>query len=125
VTVMTRADLAELEILADEIKTSRPHVSRLLRRLLKSVVRPADETLVTTTEAANILGVSDQTVRNWADAGWLPSRRAHRLGRRMIPESALRSAKAFDAVKLKPKKAVSGDEAVELVRKRRRESAPA
>ncbi len=120
---LTSADIAELETLAQEVKVSRPHASRLIRRVLKTAVRPSDETLVTTSEAARVLGVSDQTVRNWADAGWLPSKRLHPLGRRLIPESALRSVQAFDAAKLTSKKPVSEDDAVELVRKHRRERA--
>jgi len=124
VPTFTSADIAELEKLADDVKASRPHVSRLLRRVLKVAVRPSSaETLLTTTAVAEMLGVSDQTVRNWADAGWLPSRRLHRLGRRLIPESALRSVKAFDAVRLNPKKPMSEDDAVELVRRHRRERA--
>jgi len=123
VTTLTSADIAELETLAQEVKASRPHAARLLRRLLRSAARPAQETLLTTTEAARILGVSDQTVRNWADSGWLPSRRLHRLGRRMIPESALRSVEAFDQVRLTPKKALAEEDAVELVRRHRRERA--
>lgn len=120
---LTSADIAELETLADEVKASRPHASRLIRRVLKIAVRPSAEGMLTTTEAARILGVSDQTVRNWADAGWLPSRRLHKFGRRMIPETALRSVQAFDAVKLTPNKPLSEADAVELVRKHRRERA--
>lgn len=118
---LTSADVAELETLADEVKASRPHTSRLLRRVLKAAVRPSGEGVLTTTEAARVLGVSDQTVRNWADAGWLPSRRLHKFGRRMIPESTLRSVQVFDAVKLRPKKPLSEADSVELVRKHRRE----
>jgi excisionase family DNA binding protein len=122
---LTSADIAELETLAEEVRASRPHTSRLLRRVLKVAVRPSEETLLTTTEASRILGVSDQTVRNWADAGWLPSRRMHKLGRRMIPETSLRAVQAFDAVKLVPKKPLSEAEAGEIVRKHRRERARA
>jgi len=121
VTTLTSADIAELERLAKEVEPSRPHAARLLRRVLKAAVRPAEERMLTTSEAARELGVSDQTVRNWADAGWLASRRLHRLGRRMIPESSLRSVRAFDAVRLTPKSRLSEEEAVELVRQHRRE----
>ena len=117
---LTHADIAELETLAREVEPSRPHAARLLRRILKTAVRPAAEQLVTTGEAARILGVSDQTVRNWADAGWLPSRRLHPLGRRMIPDSALQGARAFDQVALPSRKPVSEEQVVELVRRRRR-----
>lgn len=120
-TTLTSADIAELETLAKEVEPSRPHAARLLRRVLKAAVRPAEERMLTTSEAARELGVSDQTVRNWADAGWLASRRLHRLGRRMIPESSLRSVRAFDAVRLTPKSRLSEEEAVELVRQHRRE----
>ena len=120
-TTLTSADIAELERLAKEVEPSRPHAARLLRRVLKAAVRPAEERMLTTSEAARELGVSDQTVRNWADAGWLASRRLHRLGRRMIPESSLRSVRAFDAVRLTPKSRLSEEEAVELVRQHRRE----
>ena len=124
-TVMTSADIAELETLANDVRATRPHAARLLRRLLESVARPAEERLLTTTEAAKIMDVSDQTIRNWADAGWLPSHRAHRFARRMIPESALRAAQAFDATKLTPKRTMSDEDVAELVRKRRRERASA
>jgi excisionase family DNA binding protein len=118
---LTSSDIAELETLAEEVKASRPHASRLLRRVLKVAVRPSEETLMTTTQAAEILGVSDQTVRNWADAGWLPARRLHKLGRRMIPEASLRAARAFDAVKLVPKNSLSEGDAVAVVRTHRGE----
>jgi hypothetical protein len=116
----TSADIAELENLAKDVENSRPRAARLLRRVLRTVVRPAKEPMLTTGAAANELGVSEQTVRNWADAGWLPSRRLHRLGRRMIPESALRAVQAFDAVQLKTKRPLSEEDAVELVRRHRR-----
>lgn len=119
-TTLTSSDIAELEHLAQEVETSRPHAARLLRRVLKTAVRPAEEHLVTTGAAAIELGVSEQTIRNWVDAGWLPARRLHRLGRRMIPESALRGVKAFDAVKIRSKKQLSEEDAVELVRQNRR-----
>lgn len=119
-TTLTSSDIAELEHLAKEVEVSRPHAARVLRRVLKMAVHPAEEQMLTTGAAAIELGVSEQTVRNWVDAGWLPGRRLHRLGRRMISESALRGVKAFDAVKLRPKKQVSEDDAVELVRQHRR-----
>lgn len=119
-TTLTSSDIAELEHLANEVETARPHAARVLRRLLKTSVRPAKEQMLTTGAAAIELGVSGQTIRNWVDAGWLPARRLHRLGRRMIPESALRGVKAFDAVALRSKKQLSEDDAVELVRQHRR-----
>lgn len=122
-TTLTSADVAELETLAKEVEPSRPHAARLLRRVLRAAVVPASEQLLTTSQAAEVLGVSDQTIRNWVDAGWLPARRAHPLARRMIPASALDGVRAFTAVKLAPKRQLSEEDAVELVRQHRRKRA--
>ena len=116
----SRADVAELETLVGEVQRTRPHTARLLRRLLKKAVRVADEDLITTGDAALELGVSDQTVRNWVDSGRLPARRLHRLGRRMIPRSALAGVRAFNAVTLTPATPMTEEKAVESVRQHRR-----
>lgn len=120
VVTFSSSDLAELETLVGEVQRTRPHTARLLRRLLKKAVRLAHEDLLTTSEAALELGVSDQTVRNWADRGRLPFHRLHRFGRRMIPRSAIADVRAFNAVTLTPATPMTEEKAVESVRRHRR-----
>ncbi len=89
-TPISHTDLDELEAAERDLRRIRPSAAKVIAKLISAARRRS--TYLSTTEAAQFLGVSDQTVRNWADAGILPSRRAHPLARRQIP------AKALDAI---------------------------
>lgn len=123
----TAAELSRLESVAKELERKQPAAARLLRRLLRLVRRPRrperrNDEMLTTTEAARLLGVSDQTVRNWADLKWLPAYRAHPLARRQIPAAALRRVVEFrrKAETVIPEaRRLGDDEAIALVAKRR------
>jgi excisionase family DNA binding protein len=86
-TPISPADLRELEAAEQDLRRIRPSAAKVIAKLIRAARRRS--TYLSTTEAAEFLGVSDQTVRNWADAGILPSRRAHPLARRQIPAKAL------------------------------------
>ena len=121
--MISTKDREELMALAEEVRSERPRAASALTRLLAAVATDSAE-LLTTTQVAGLVGVTDQTVRNWVDRGWLPSRRRlHGLGRRMIPKKAVEGLRAFDQVRLDTR--LSEDEAVELVRTHRRERARA
>ncbi len=123
----TSAEVAQLESVAEELERKRPAAARLLRRLLRAVRQPrrpdkGDDDMLTTTEAARLLGVSDQTVRNWADLQWISAYRLHPLARRQIPAAALRRVLEFrrKAEALIPEaRRLSDEEAIALVAKRR------
>ena len=119
-------DVARLEAVATDYERRRQSATaRLIRRVIRRV-QPSndpqreDETL-TTTEAAQLLGVSDQTVRNWTDLKWLPAYRAHPLARRKIPAAAVRQVREFrDQLPWIPnEKRMSDEDAVALVAKQR------
>jgi excisionase family DNA binding protein len=91
---LTASEAAEVEAFAEELKTTRPVVAYVLRRVLKNARVPRHEYL-TTGEAAALLGVTAQTVRNWADRKWLASERVRPLGRRHIAKAAVEEMLAF------------------------------
>ena len=93
---LTAADAAELESAASDLEQSRPAAALLIRRLVRAATG-ARRDYVTTGTAARFFGVTEQTVRNWIDRGWLPARRLRPLGRRQIPVEALRAVEQFRA----------------------------
>ena len=122
ISVISTRDREELETLARDMRRKRPRAASALKRVLTALAAGSDAELLTTTQVAAFMSVSDQTIRNWVDRGWLPSRRRlHGLGRRMIPRKAIEGLRAFDQVRLDSR--LSEDDAVELVRAHRRERA--
>ena len=121
--MLSTTDRKELEALAHEVRSERPRAASALKRVLVVLAVESGAEMLTTTQAAELLSVSDQTIRNWTIRGWLPSRRLHPLGRRMIPRQAVEGLRAFDQVRLDSR--LSEDDAVELVRTHRRERARA
>jgi excisionase family DNA binding protein len=69
-------------------------VSRLIRSASRTVATTT-RTYLTVSEVATTFGVTDQTVRDWVDRGWLPAERPLGRGARRIPRSVLASAKAL------------------------------
>jgi excisionase family DNA binding protein len=86
-TPISPTDLHELEAAEQDLRRIRPSAAKVIAKLIRAARRRS--AYLSTTEAAEFLGVSDQTIRNWADAEILPSRRAHPLARRQIPAKAL------------------------------------
>lgn len=93
--------------------------AQVVERLLKALVaQPGRQLYYTTTEAAELVGVTPQTIKNWVARGLL---QGYRLGGRMvIPQAALESyrplAEASKALEPMP----SDEEIVEAVRGGRR-----
>ena len=86
---LNRSDAASLRELEREFEDSRPDVARVIRKVLGQTQGEPAPAYVTTTEAAAVIGVSAQTVRNWIDRGWLSARRSHPLAHRRISRQEL------------------------------------
>jgi excisionase family DNA binding protein len=98
------------------IRSEAPAAARIITRLMKAIsAARSDETraYVSPAEAARILDVTPQTVRNWADRGWLPCERTFGKARR-IPRTALASALALSRPR-PPVPDLSPDELAEIV----------
>lgn len=93
-TGLVAKDIPEIERAADAVEGSSPRVAAYLRDVVRRL-RALSRRNLTTGEAAAILGVTPQTVRNWVDRGWLPSQRTSLVGRRRIPMDALEPALAI------------------------------
>jgi excisionase family DNA binding protein len=91
---LTGPEAAMIQQHADRIERSDARVAALLRRIVRELGRPP-EGYLTTGEVADMLDVTTQTVRNWADRGWLPSARMRPTGRRRIPRAAIDEVVAF------------------------------
>lgn len=79
------------------IRRTSPEAAKLIRRLVTAYRsgRVADaSTYAPIAEVAATFGVTEQTIRNWVDRGWLPSQRTM-TGRRKIPRTVLASAQAL------------------------------
>jgi len=80
------------------LRKTDPRAAVVVSRLVRSASRPVatpTRTYLTVSEVATAFGVTDQTVRNWVDRGWLPAERPLGRGARRIPRSVLASAKAL------------------------------
>jgi excisionase family DNA binding protein len=80
------------------LKKTDPRAAIVVSRLVRSASRPATtptRTYLTVSEVATAFGVTDQTVRNWVDRGWLPAERPLGRGARRIPRSVLASVRAL------------------------------
>jgi excisionase family DNA binding protein len=91
---LTGPEAAMVQQHADRIEHTDAKLAALLRRILRELGSPP-EGYLTTGQVADMLDVTTQTVRNWADRGWLPSSRMRPTGRRKIPRSAIDDVVAF------------------------------
>lgn len=82
-------DHVEVDSALQDIRQEHPRAAAILEELFAPHRAAARGEQLTTGQAALILGVTPQSVRNWVDAGWLPSQRRSPFGRRMIDPSAL------------------------------------
>lgn len=95
-SILSPADLDELETLRVEIKAAHPRAAKVLGSLIREhLARP--DALWTTTQVARYLHVSAQTVRNRVDSGFYPSVRTHPRGHRKIPASRFAPIAEFHA----------------------------
>lgn len=123
-TTLTAAETKELERLAAELEDTKPRAAQVIRKVIAApAVETAAEEYVSVGDAARILDVSDQTVRNWVDSGWLKGVRRGPLGRRRILRSSLDAVQRFDAAQLKTKTAMTENDAARMVQQHRRERA--
>ncbi len=79
------------------IRREDPAAEKIIRRLVEAAApgpTTSDSPYAPINEVARSFSVTTQTVRNWADRGWLPSVRTPG-GTRRIPRSALASAEAL------------------------------
>ena len=95
--LLTDQDRQTVKAVMPRIRRESPEAARIIDRLIRAVasgVSVEAAPYVSVTEAAATFGVTAQTVRNWADRGWLPCERTF-SGTRRIPRSALASAQAL------------------------------
>lgn len=78
------------------IRRAAPDAARIIDRLLRasSTDEAAASHYASITEVATAFNVTPQTIRNWADRGWLPCDRSPG-GTRRIPRNVLASAHAL------------------------------
>ncbi len=95
--LLTDEEQQTLKAVLPAIRRTSPDAARILNRLMRAIAsgKVTDAGLyASVTEVAAAFDVTPQTIRNWADRGWLPSERTMG-GARRIPRSALASAQAL------------------------------
>ncbi len=98
---LNAAEQGLLRAAAAELRSSRPEIARLLERLGSGASGASGEAApppatASITEIAAAFGVTTQTIRNWADRGWLPSSRTPG-GTRRFPRSILEQSAGLNA----------------------------
>lgn len=121
--MLSATETKELERFATKIERTEPRVASVIRKAIAVRVAPTAGQYATVGQAAKVLQVSDQTVRNWLDSGWLTGIRRGPLRRRLILRSSLDAVQRFDAVQLSSKTTMTEDDAAGLVQQHRRERA--
>ena len=81
------------------VRKTSPKAATLITRLLRAAAAGQPESIATrfvsVREVAQAFEVTEQTIRNWVDRGWLPAERRWGRGPRRIPRSVLASATAL------------------------------
>ena len=80
------------------MRRTSPEAAAIIGRLLRATAEPAGPgaaAFASVREVAAAFAVTEQTVRNWVDRGWLPGSRRVGRGPRRIPRSVLASAEAL------------------------------
>lgn len=95
--VLTDEEQQTIKAVLPAIRRTSPDAARILSRLLRTIAKgkvAKASPYASVVEVATAFDVTPQTIRNWADRGWLPSERTMG-GARRIPRSALDSAEAL------------------------------
>ena len=81
------------------VRKTSPKAATLITRLVRAAAAGQPESIATrfvsVREVAQAFEVTEQTIRNWVDRGWLPAERRLGRGPRRIPRSVLASATAL------------------------------
>lgn len=81
------------------VRKTSPKAATLITRLVRAAAAGQPESIATrfvsVREVAQAFEVTEQTIRNWVDRGWLPAERRWGRGPRRIPRSVLASATAL------------------------------
>ena len=78
---LTREEIREVQAALPKFRRADPVAAAIVRRLVRAA-RPAKQPYASVSEAARVFGVTDQTIRNWVDRGWIA------VGSRLSRESA-------------------------------------
>ena len=114
---LTTEEQEEIQSVLPMVRKTSPEAAKAIRRVLNAV-RAGDlgatSTYASVSEVAKTFGVTDQTIRNWADWGWIPSVRRFKTGPRKIPRSVLASAEALSRPR-PPLRRQFSDEEIEAI----------
>ena len=105
------------------VRKTSPRAATLIARLMRAAAAGQPESIATrfvsVREVAQAFEVTDQTIRNWVDRGWLPAERRWGRGPRRIPRSVLASASALSRPRPERRQLTAGqlDELVNRPRK--------
>jgi len=80
------------------VRKTSPKAATLITRLVRAAATGQPESatrFVSVREVAQAFEVTEQTIRNWVDRGWMPAERRWGRGPRRIPRSVLASATAL------------------------------
>ena len=119
---MSTSDHVEVDSALQDMRGRHPRAAAIFEQLYAPHRAIARGKLLTTGEVAAILEVTPQTVRNWVDAGWLPSRRRSRFGRRLIEASAIGEVAKFRSARQRlaaARPSISEGQAAEALRAHR------
>ncbi len=96
--VLTEQDRETVRAALPAVRRTSPEAAAIIGRLLRATAEPAGPgtaAFASVREVAAAFAVTEQTVRNWVDRGWLPGSRRVGRGPRRIPRSVLASAEAL------------------------------
>ena len=95
--VLTPEEQATITAALPSIRQAAPDAANIIVRLLDDAaarVTAPEHRYASIAEIATAFDVTQQTIRNWADRGWLPCDRTP-AGTRRIPRSVLASSQAL------------------------------
>jgi excisionase family DNA binding protein len=95
---LTEQDRKAVQAALPAVRRASPEAATVISRLLRAaavIEDPAVRPYASVREVARAFSVTDQTIRNWVDRGWLPADRRFGRGPRRIPRSVLASAGAL------------------------------
>jgi excisionase family DNA binding protein len=96
--VLTEQDKKTVKAALQIVRRTSPEAAAIIGRLLRATAEPTGprvDPFASVREVAEAFSVTEQTVRNWVDRGWLPGSRRLGRGPRRIPRSVLASAEAL------------------------------